>query len=200
MRAGDVVGSYDRSSMTIRPATAADLTDLNEIDGTIESPSYAHVDQTVDLLNVSWRLEWRPAREKLVRSNPLSDDTAFMLRQIVSGHDEGVALTAEHDGVAVALLLAQPDPARGVMAVLDCRVDSDHRRQGLAMVMLYQLVERAKDADLRACYATTKTNNAPAARLLEKLGWDLCGLDTRRDGNHDLIKESATLLWYYAIQ
>lgn len=185
--------------MNIRPATPADLTDLQEIDGTIESPDYGHVEQTADGMNLSWKLDWRPARERITRSNPLSDDTAFSLRQILTGGDEGVALTAEHDGVAVGLLLAQADPVRGVMRLLDLRVDSDQRRQGLATVMLFQLIERAKDADLRACYATTQTDNAPAARLLEKLGWDLCGLDTRRNSNHDLIKEVATLMWYYAI-
>lgn len=186
--------------MTIRPAVATDLTDLQEIDGTIESVHYAHVEQTAADGNLSWKLEWRPAREKLILPAALDGDTDFMLRQILTGGDEGLAMTAEHDDTAIALILAQPDISRGVMRVLDLHVDYDHRRQGIATVLLFQLIQRAKDDDLRAAYMTTRTNNAPAARLLEKLGWELSGIDTKRHDNHDLVKESATLMWYYVIK
>ncbi|HEX8322497.1 MAG TPA: GNAT family N-acetyltransferase [Tepidisphaeraceae bacterium] len=191
--------------MTIRPATPADLADIQEIDGTIESSGYAHVemaagDDVAGQSGATWTLGWRPAREKLILSSPLSDETLFMLKQVVTGGDEGVALMAEHDGMAVALLLAQADTVRQVMHILDLRVDSDIRRQGIATVLLFQLIERAKEADLRAAYITTRTNNAPVARLLEKLGWELSGIDTKRHDNHDLVKESATLMWYYVIK
>ncbi|MGC4032814.1 MAG: GNAT family N-acetyltransferase [Tepidisphaeraceae bacterium] len=130
----------------------------------------------------------------------LDDETKFTLRQILQGNDEGLVMTAEHDGRPVAMLLAQVDAGRGVMHVHDLRVDYDNRRQGIATVMLYQLIETARDADLRAAYIATRTNNAPIGRLLEKLGWELSGLDTKRHDNHDLVKESATLLWYYVIR
>lgn len=186
--------------MTIRPAVADDLADLHEIDGTVESTQYGHIEQTATDGTFSWKLDWRPTREKLILPAALDDDSKFMLRQIVTGGDEGVAMTAEHDDTPVALLLAQADTARGVMNVLDLRVDYDFRRQGIATVLLYQLIERAKDDDLRAAYMTTRTNNAPAARLLEKMGWELSGIDTKRHDNHDLVKESATLIWYYVIK
>ncbi|MDB5325375.1 MAG: hypothetical protein JWM57_944 [Phycisphaerales bacterium] len=191
--------------MTIRPATAADLVDLQEIDGTIESLQYAHVEQAAGddaagAPGATWTLVWRPTREKLILPAAMDDDTSFSLRQILSGADDGIALTAEHDETPVGLLLAQADTRRGVMSILDLRVDYDYRRQGIATVMLFQLIEKAKDAELRAAYITTRTNNAPAARLLEKLGWELSGIDTKRHDNHDLVKESATLLWYYVIK
>lgn len=186
--------------MTIRPAKAADLSDIQEIDGTIESLQYAHVEQAAADGNFSWKIDWRPTREKLILPAALDDDTGFSLRQILSGADEGVVLVAEHDDRPVALLLAQADTLRGVMRVLDLRVDYDLRRQGIATVMLFNLIESAKEADLRAAYMTTRTNNAPAARLLEKLGWELSGIDTKRHDNHDLVKESATLIWYYVIK
>ena len=186
--------------MTIRPATAADLSDLQEIDGTIESTQYAHVEQTATDGVFSWKIDWRPPREKLILAAALGDEIDFTLRQVLSGADDGIALTAEHDEAAIALLLAQPDVDRDVMHVRDLRVDYDYRRQGIATVLLFQLIERAKDANLRAAYFTTRTNNAPAARLLEKLGWELSGIDTKRHDNHDLVKESATLIWYYVIK
>lgn len=186
--------------MTIRPAVTADLDDIAEIDGTVESTEYAHVELMTGEAGTGFKFDWRPTREKLILSAPLDTDAAFTLQQIVTGNDEGVVSLAEHDGRLAGMLMAQADASRGVMAVLDLRVDYDYRRQGIATVLLYQLIETARDADLRAAYATTRTNNAPAAKLLDKLGWELSGIDTKRHDNHDLVKEQATLMWYYVIK
>jgi ribosomal protein S18 acetylase RimI-like enzyme len=185
--------------MNIRPATSADLSGIADIDSVVESMHYLHVERTGEALALAWKLDRRPLREKLIEPNPLDDDVAFVLKQIVSGADEGIAQVAEHDGQHVALLLAQPRPQFGTMEVLDLRVDYDFRRQGLATVMLFALIEKAKEQELRAVAMTTLTNNVPAADLLAKHGFELSGLDLRRRTNHDLVKETVSLLWYYEI-
>jgi ribosomal protein S18 acetylase RimI-like enzyme len=78
-------------------------------------------------------------------------------------------------------------------------VDYDLRRQGLGMALVYQIVQKTREAELRAVTAETRTNNFPANQLLLKCGFDLGGLDTRRHTNHDMVKESATLLWYASL-
>src|SRR3954470_3091186 len=119
--------------MQIRPATTNDLDAIAEIDGTIESTQYLHLEQSGEGLSKSWRLEPRALREKLVQSFPLGDEGGFMLRQIAGGADEGLALLAVHDDQPVALLVARPDHAAGTLQILDLRVDYDFRRQGLGM-------------------------------------------------------------------
>lgn len=185
--------------MQIRPTTPGDLEMLREIDGTIESSQYLHLESTGEGLCLAWRLEERPLRSKLIESNRLDDDRWFEAKQIVNGVDEGVSLLAEHEGAVVALLLAQPQPAAGTMRLLDVRVDYDYRRQGLAMAMIYQLIQFTRDAELRAVAAETRTNNFPANQLLAKCGFTLAGVDTQRHSNHDMVKEAATLLWYAAL-
>ncbi len=185
--------------MDIRPAVASDLLLIEEIDCVIESNEYLHIDRSGEGMSLSFRLEKRPLRETLILPNAFDDETGFALKQIASGMDEGVCRVAQHEDRIVAMMLAQSNPVLGTMKVLDIRVDYEFRRQGLATVLLYQLIEEAKQADLRAVSILTKTNNAPAAAMLEKLGFELSGLDTRRHSNHDLVKESATLIWYYAI-
>jgi ribosomal protein S18 acetylase RimI-like enzyme len=172
---------------------------VGDIDATIEATAYLHLDRTGAGLAAAWRLEERPLREKLVAANPLGDDRAFTLKQIATGADEGLAVVAEHDGVLVALLLAQVDPARGVLHVLDVRVDYDHRREGLATALLFGAINAARDQGLRAVAAETTTNNLPACHLLAKSGFELAGVDEKRSSNHDLVKEAVTLFFYAAL-
>ena len=189
--------------MEIRPVQPADLADLAEIDATVESTAYLHLERTSDAeapgIAVTWRLAERPLREKRVTPNRLDDDTQFVLKQVASGADEGLALLAEHEGQKVALMLAQPQPQYGTLRVIDVRVDYDFRREGLATAMLYQAINRARELELRAVTAETRTDNVPAAKLLSKLGFDLAGLDAQRHTNHDLVKEVASLIWYVAL-
>jgi ribosomal protein S18 acetylase RimI-like enzyme len=145
------------------------------------------------------KLESRPLRDKQITSNPLNDEFALAYKQIASGADDGIALVAEHDGKIVAAILAQSRPSHGTMLVLDLRVDFDFRRQGLATAMVYQIIAATRDAELRAVAVETRTNNDPANQLLLKLGFDISGIDTRRHSNHDMVKESATLFWYAAL-
>jgi GNAT superfamily N-acetyltransferase len=185
--------------MEIRPVTQADLDDLAEIDGTIESPGYLHLDHAGEGMTVSWSLAERPLRETRILPNRLDDDRLFTLKQVAAGTDEGVALLAEHGGSKVALLLAQVEAARKAIRIHDLRVDFDHRREGLATALLFQLIAIAREQELRAVAAETQTDNLPAAQLLQKCGFELAGIDTRRMTNHDLVKESATLFWYAAL-
>src|SRR4051812_15173658 len=92
--------------MEIRPVQPADLDSLVEIDGTIESSHYLHVDRAGEGIAVQWRLEERPLREKLIERNRPTDESNFLLMQIVTGIEEGMALLAEHDDQKVALLVA----------------------------------------------------------------------------------------------
>lgn len=196
--------------MEIRPVQPADLDLLSEIDGTVQSTDYLHVDRLASqsagagddddsadaALSAGWRLAQRPLRERLVRPNPMDDEQRLAVKMVATGADEGIALMAEHDGLPVALAVAVPDAARGVLRLVDLRVDFDLRRQGLATALLYAVVADARDRELRAVAAETTTDNAPAAGLLAKCGFELAGLDERRLSNHDLVKETVTLFWY----
>jgi ribosomal protein S18 acetylase RimI-like enzyme len=182
--------------MEIRPLIESDLDQLVEVDGTVESSAYLHVERSGETLQMCWRLQERALRSKLVQSNSISQELDFEFRQVIRGIDEGIALAAEHDEVLVALLLGRIDPGAGVLRLLDLRVDFDSRRQGLGMAMLYQAINHARELGLRAVAAEVPTNNLPASKLLARCGFELAGIDTHRVSNHDLVKETATLLWY----
>lgn len=185
--------------MHIRPATPADLIHLTEIDGTVESLEYLHLERSGEGLSSSWALQPRPLRSKLIQPNPMDDERRFALKQIITGADEGVALVAEHEEMPVGLVVAQPDPSHGTLKLMDLRVDYDLRREGIATVLVYQVLQHAKDQEFRAVVAETRTSNFPMNSLLQKLMFEISGVDTHRHSNHDMVKESATLFWYATI-
>lgn len=185
--------------MEIRPVRPGDLDRLIDIDGTIESTHYLHIEHSGQGAWASWRIEERPLREKRMERNPPSDETWFVLKQVATGVEEGAALLAEHDQVNVALLIAHHDAEHHTLRIADLRVDFEHRRQGLGSAMVYQLISEARSRELRAVATETRTDNLPAARFLAKCGFDLTGLDVRRHSNHDLVKERATLFWYASL-
>jgi len=185
--------------LEIRTIQPADLNDLREIDATVESSQYLHLERSGEGFALSWKLEVRPLREKLIASNQMSDDVSFTLKQIVTGADEGTVLLAEHEDRPIALLLAQPDHLTKVLKLLDLRIDYDFRRQGIGSAMLYQAIALARETEMRAVMAETLTNNLPANQFFLKCAFEIAGLDSKRRSNHDLVKESVTLSWYAAL-
>jgi ribosomal protein S18 acetylase RimI-like enzyme len=183
--------------MEIRAMTPADPGRLADIDGTIESARYLHIESAGSGLAQGWRLEERPLREKRISPNPVDDEARFAMTQIATGMDEGLALVAEHDGELTAALVARP--AGGVLRLLDLRVDYDFRRQGVGAAMLYRSIQEARERELRAVMTVTRTDNVLAAHFLLKGGFELAGLDLRMWSNHDLVKESVGLFWYASL-
>src|SRR6267142_1493584 len=107
--------------MQIRPAIAADLNQLMDIDGTVESSKYLHVERIGEGLAQGWKLEERALRAKSIEPNTMDDETRFAIKQIVGGIDEGLALVAEHEGIVVASLVAQAQPGNGTLRLIDLR-------------------------------------------------------------------------------
>ena len=185
--------------MEIRPIRPPDLDRLIDIDGTIESLDYLHVEHSGEGVAGSWRIEKRPLRDKRMERNQPSDETQFLLRQITTGAEEGLALLADHDGINVATLVARLEPEFGTLRIQDVRVDFEHRRQALGSAMVYKAIAEARERQLRAVAASTLTDNYPAAQFFVKCGFELTGLDSRRRTNHDLVKEAVTLFWYASL-
>lgn len=187
--------------MQIRPLQPTDLDLIDEIDATIESARYRHVERVAEGDRLRFAVEDRSLASKRVESNPIDDDLRFTMKQIAGEIEEGLALVAEHDDVPIAALVARValDDA-SLVELVDVRVDFDHRRQGLASAMLFQAINFAREKEVRAIRAPVRSSNDAGNRLLSKLGFDLAGIDTFRLSNHDLVKEQTTLLWYLALQ
>jgi ribosomal protein S18 acetylase RimI-like enzyme len=186
--------------MEIRPAQLSDLDQLLDLDGAIESSRYLHVERTGHGLAAQFHIEERPLHAKRVDPNAVDDDRRFSLKQVIAGIEEGAALAAEHEGALIALAVARLDETNRTLDLVDLRVDFDYRRQGIGSALLFALIQDARNRQLRAVRAVTQVNNLPANQFLAKTGFELAGLDTHFQSNHDLVKESVTLFWYAALE
>ena len=182
--------------MQVRAAIVTDLDRLPEIDGTIESARYLHLERSGEGCDAQWKLEERPLRIKLIEPNAADDERKFAIRQVLAGIEDGFGLAAEHEDELAALAVAQLDLSSDVLRLVDIRVDYDLRRQGIGSAMLFQLIASARERNVRAVSAQTTTNNLPANQFLAKAGFELTGFDTHLRSNHDLVKEAVTLFWY----
>jgi ribosomal protein S18 acetylase RimI-like enzyme len=185
--------------MEIRPLQRPDIDHLTDIDATSESSQYLHIDKQGEGLALSWKTELRNLREKRHHRTGMTDEQLFTFKQLAIGADEGIAVVAEHESALVAAAAATPDPINGVLRLLDLRVDFDFRRQGLASAMMFQLIQEARNRELRAVAAVTQADNVPAIQLLAKLGFEIAGLDTLARSNHDLVKETVNLFFYLVL-
>jgi GNAT superfamily N-acetyltransferase len=189
-------GFWYSSIMEIRTMTAGDMNLLGEIDATVESSQYLHIDRAGEGIEIGFKMQARELREKRIHRLALDVDQIFTIRQIVEGTEEGIALVAEHDGQLVGAATAKVDETAGILGMIDLRVDFDFRRQGLASAMMFQIIQNAGERKLRAVIAQTTADFFPGISLLSKLGFELTGLDTNHKSNHDLVKETVTLFWY----
>jgi ribosomal protein S18 acetylase RimI-like enzyme len=180
----------------IRPITSEDLRAIDDIDGTVDSDHYLHLERIGEGLQVTFRLEPRPLRQRLIDPNRMLEPSRFFLRTVAGGMDEGLALMVELDEQPVGIVLAQEDREAGLLRVLDLRIDFDLRRQGIGTGLMLQALSAARERELRAVCVETRANNFPAAQMLGKLRFELAGVDTRRSSNHDLVQERASLIWY----
>jgi GNAT superfamily N-acetyltransferase len=186
--------------MEIRAMTAGDLEGVKDIDATGESSQYLHIERTGEGLAISWTTQIRPLREKRMHRHALDDERAFALKQIVTGMDEGIALLAEHDGRPVAAAVGAEDASAGIFRLIDLRVDFDFRRQGLASAMMFQMIQEARQRELRAVMVESTADDFPMLQFLAKLGFEPTGLDTHYHSNHDLVKESVVLFFYLTLK
>src|SRR5688572_17331528 len=121
--------------MQLRPFKISDLSNLNEIDATIESTHYLHLERSTEGLNWKCSLEPRVLRQKLVQTNPVDEDLSFMLKQLAGDESEGRCLVAERNNLIVGLCVARHLAEHNLVEVVDLRIDYDHRREGVGTAM-----------------------------------------------------------------
>jgi len=185
--------------LTIRPLTFADVPRLSEIDAEFESDRFLDVEKTTHELEVTWRLVERPLVPPF-RSTDYSfdenecDEISARLRK-----GNGLWLVAEdvQTGRLVALLDMEREGWHHAARLWNIAIDRAYRRQGLGRELMRRALAWARSENLRAVWLETQTNNLPACRFYQAMGFKLCGIDDHFYSNDDIgVKEVAIFWWY----
>jgi len=187
------------SDLTIRPLTFADVQRLSEIDGEFESDRFLDVEKTTQGLEVTWRLAERPLVPPF-RSTDYSftetecDEIAARLRK-----GDGLWLVAEdaQTGRLAALLDMEREGWHHAARLWNLAIDRTYRRQGQGRELMRRALAWARSENLRSVWLETQTNNLPACRFYQAMGFKLCGTDDHFYSNDDIgVKEVAIFWWY----
>jgi len=107
----------------------------------------------------------------------LSPDTGYLSPDVIRESLDRPGYTPEHDlfvadkgGEPVGYLDINAEPKIGRM-VLDCLIESQHRRHGLACRLFQQAVVRAKALGVAVAHVNVRDENASARVVLEKAGF-----------------------------
>jgi ribosomal protein S18 acetylase RimI-like enzyme len=192
----------------IRPMTAADVRRLSEIDANFESPIYLDVVKEAEGLNVTWRLIERPLNPPFVCTDFEFDDKERRDIERRRQTGDGLWLVAEvaearpdpaHGGRLVGLVDVQRETWREAGWVWNIAVDRAYRGQGLGRKLMRRIIKWGRRQGLRAIILETQTNNWPACRFYQRLGFQLTGLDDHYYTNHDLVDREVAIFWTYEL-
>jgi ribosomal protein S18 acetylase RimI-like enzyme len=185
--------------LVIRSLTFDDIPRLVEVDAEFESDRFLDVDKITSGLEVTWRLIERPLASPF-RSSDFSlnrrqrEEVGVRLREA-----DGLYLAAEdkNTGRIVALLDVERERWRDTATVWNILIDRAYRRKGMGHELMSRAIAWAREQGLRGIVLETQTNNLPACRFYQAMGFKLCGLDDHFYSNDDIgVKEVAIFWWY----
>lgn len=187
------------SEIVIRPLTPADIERLPEMELNFQAEAYLAVEKVVEGLNVTWRLVERPLDPPFISVDYNIDeqDQAEIAQRLKE--NDGLYLVAEHQGRLVALLDLEREAWRDTGMIWNIVVDRAYRRQGLGARLIQRAIAWGRRRGLRALALETQTNNLPACRFYQKMGFQLCGLDDHFYSNRDIELKEVALFWYYEL-
>lgn len=97
----------------------------------------------------------------------------------------GFSLGAYLDGQWVGVALAEAQPWNRLLNVWELHVHPRHRRNGIGLRLVEELVSRARTAGLRALAVETQNTNVEAIRFYRGAGFTLEGIDLSYYTNSD---------------
>ena len=185
------------SDLIIRPLVAADIPHLAEMDGEFESDHYLDVEKTVDGMSVTWRLVERPL-DPPFRSTDYGcneNDCIEVSARLRKG--DGLWLAAQDaTGRLAAWLDMERERWHTAARLWNIGIDRAYRHQGWGRKLMDRAVGWAREQGLRAIRLETQTNNLPACRFYQAMGFKLCGLDDHFYSNDDIGVKEVALFWW----
>lgn len=102
-------------------------------------------------------------------------------------------------GNIVGILDVAVEAWRNVAWIWNIMLDIGVRGQGLGQELIYQCIAWAKMKNLRAVMLETQTNNVPACKFYQRMGFELAGINDAFYTNRDIERDEVALFWSYRL-
>ena len=115
--------------------------------------------------------------------------------------DDGLYLVGQDLGTGklVALLDAERERWRDTAVIWNLLIDRAYRRHGLGRGLVGRALAWAREQGLRGLVLESQTNNMPACRFYQAMGFKLCGLDDHFYSDDDIGVREVAIFWWYEL-
>lgn len=183
---------------TIRPMRLGDLLALSQIDPAFESLSYLEVEQSHAGLETTFRLVERSLERPFVKEAGYHYDVEQLeqSRYRLEYAESALMLVAEANKRLIAVLEVEGEAWRGTALIWALFVDQAWRGRGLGRTLLDRAEQWATAEGYRALVLETQSNNVPALRFYQRMGFSISGLDTLFYSMDDVARREVALFLY----
>ncbi len=187
----------------IRPMRVADIPRLTEIDPSFSSKTVLRVQRTGGSYEVGWALHEVPLARPFNKGAAYDFDATERrhIQQRLQRDDslEEVVVDRETERIVGVLDMTVED-WRHVAWVWNLMIDKKARGFGIGRRLVAHSIEWAQYRNLRAVMLETQTNNVPACKFYEHMGFQLVGINDAFYTNNDYQRDEIALFWSYPLQ
>jgi GNAT superfamily N-acetyltransferase len=186
----------------IRPMRLSDIPRLAEIDPTFTSNTTLRVQRTGSGLEAGWKLLEVPLSKPYDKGSGYDFDRTerrniqSRLEQSDSLEEVVIDRTTE---CIVGVLDITIESWRNVAWVWNLMLDKNVRGLGIGRQLVAHSIEWARYRKLRAVMLETQTNNVPACKFYERMGFRLVGINDAYYTNADYERDEIAVFWSYPL-
>jgi ribosomal protein S18 acetylase RimI-like enzyme len=167
-------------TVTVRPASEADLATLAAIDVTFATGRTLSVKRSGTAPELTFDLRWSATAP---REESYDDLSAEGLRQALAKTD--LFLLADIDGERAGYLMVVLPHYTDAGEITDLAVHRPLRRRGVGRCLVEAGATWARERKLRALWVEPRADNASAIEFYLSLGFRISGFDDRMHSNQD---------------
>jgi ribosomal protein S18 acetylase RimI-like enzyme len=167
----------------IRPLTELSTEDLHRIIVGYVSPARYRVLKTETDELTNFTLELVQLTTPYVKHDyPLDAETIHQYQGYVHN---GFSLGAYDDDELVGLAISEVQAWSNRLWVYEFHIAPAYQGKGIGTRLMNELIQRARQAKLRAIFCETQTTNVPAIGFYRKMDFTLDGINLNFYSNHD---------------
>lgn len=186
----------------IRPMRKDDVARLTEIDPSFTSDSVLRVERVGTGIEIGWTLMEISLLQPYDKGRGYDFDPSerkhILERLQLPDSLEEIVIDRETNRI-VGMLDITIERWRNAAWVWNLMLDKSARGIGLGRRLVEHSIEWARYRKLRAVMLETQTNNVPACRFYERMGFQLVGINDAHYSNHDYDRDEIALFWSYPL-